>query len=97
MVFNFISTLFQLYHSTQSKYSCYVRDSFTITPHSILSKPQAAFSHSQRGKNGDQGMNPVAMTVINPRKEIGLALIEPTTSYSRVLCTTMCYMSPAFL
>ena len=42
-------------------------------------------------------MNPVAMTIINPRKEIGLASIEPTTVYSRVLCTTMCYMSQASL
>ena len=91
------STLFQLYHSTQCKYPCYVRDSFTRTPHSILSEPLAAFSHSQSGNNGEWGMNPVAMTIINPWKEIGLALIEPTTSYSRALCTTMCYMSLAFL
>ena len=80
----------------QCKYPCYVRDSFTRTAHSILSEPLAAFSHSQHGNNGEWGMNPVAMTIINPRKEIGPALIEPT-SYSRVLCTAMCYMSPAFL
>ena len=91
------STLFWLYYSTQCKYPCYVRDSFTRTPHSILSEPLAAFSHSQRGNHGESEMNPVATTIINPRKEIGLALIKPTTSYSRVLCTTMCYMSQASL
>ena len=91
------STLFQLYHSTQCKYPCYVRDSSTRTPHSILSEPLAAFSHSQDGNNGERGMNPAAMTIINPRKETGLALIEPTTYYSRVLCTTLCYMGPASL
>ena len=79
------STLIQLYHSTQCKYPCYVRDSFTRTPHSILSEPLAAFSHSRDGNNGERGINSAAMTIINPRKEIGLALIEPTTSYSRVL------------
>ena len=47
------STLFQLYHSTQCKYPCYVRDSFARTPHSILSEPLAAFSHSQRGNSGE--------------------------------------------
>ena len=92
-----LSTIFQLYHSTQCNYPCYVRDSFTRTPHSILSEPLAAFSHSRDGNNGERGMNPAAMTIINHRKEIGLASIKPTTSFSRVLCTTMCYMSPAFL
>ena len=80
-----------------ANYPCYVRDSFTRTPRSILSEPLAAFSHSQRWNNGEWGRNPVAMTIINPRKEIGLSLIEPTTSYSRVLYTTMCYTSLAFL
>ena len=97
MVFKFIFNIFSVTSKHQCKYPCYVRDSFTRIPHSILSEPLAAFSHSQCGNNGEWGMNPVAMTIINPWKEIGLALIEPTTSYSWVLCTTMCYTSPAFL
>ena len=94
MVFNFI---FNIISKHQCKYPRYVRGSFTRTPKSILSEPLAAFSHSQCGNNSEWGMNPVAMTITNPRKGIGLALIEPTTSYSRVLCITMCYMSPASL
>ena len=97
MVYNFIFNIISVISKHQCKYPCYVRDSFTRSQHSNLSEPLAAFSNSQRGNNGECGMNPVAMTIINPRKEIGLALIEPTTSYSRVLCTTMCYMSLAFL
>ena len=60
------STLFQLYHNTQCKYPCYVIDYFTRTPHCILSEPLAASSHSQHGNNDEWGMNPVAMTIINP-------------------------------
>ena len=41
------------------------------TPHNILSKPQAAFPHIivETTESRERGMNPVAMTVINPRKE----------------------------
>ena len=43
----------------------------TNTPHDILSKPLAAFPHNYRRNNGQrwEGMIPVSMTVINPRKE----------------------------
>ena len=63
-----VSTLFQLSHSTQCKYPCYVRDYFTRIPHIIVSEQLAASSHSQHGNNGEWGMNPVAMTIINPRE-----------------------------
>ena len=37
----------------------------TSTTHNILSKTLAAFQMD----SGERGMNPVAMTIINPRKE----------------------------
>ena len=80
MVFNFIFQHYFSYITAPSASPCYVRDSFTRTSHSILSEPLGAFLHSRDGNNGERGMNPAAMTIINPRKEIGLALIEPTTS-----------------
>ena len=97
MVFNFTSTLFQLYHSTQCKYPCYVRDYFTRIPHIIVSEQLAAFSHSQHGNNGEWGMNPVAMTIINPRERNWPSIDRTNNLLLRVLCTTMCYMSLAFL
>ena len=65
--------------------------------HTLIFLSHWLLSHIANVETGEWEMNPVAMTIINPRKEIGLALIKPTTSYSRVLCTTMCYMSPASL
>ena len=39
--------------------------------YNILSKPPAVFpyKHCQTTDSGERGMNPVAMTIINPRKE----------------------------
>ena len=61
------STEFQLYRSGQCTYPCFPGVLLTSTPHNILSKPLAAFQHNHCRNNG--GMNPVAMTIINPRKE----------------------------
>ena len=44
----------------------------TSTLHNILSKPLAAFPHTHcrnDGKRWERGISPVAMTIINPRKE----------------------------
>ena len=41
----------------------------TSTPHTIFSKSLAAFPHVGTTDSGARGMNPVAMTIINPRKE----------------------------
>ena len=43
----------------------------TSTPHNIFSKPLAAFpqNYCRTTDSVERGMNPVAMTIINPRKE----------------------------
>ena len=48
MVFN---TVFQLYHSGQCTYPCFPGVLLTSTPHSILSKPLAAFQHNHCRNN----------------------------------------------
>ena len=60
------STVFQLYRSRQCTYPCFSEVLLTSTLHNILSKPLAAF---ETMNSGERGMNPVAMTIINPRKE----------------------------
>ena len=47
------------------------RGSFNSIPHNILSKPLAAFPHNscETTDSGARGMNPVALTIINPRRE----------------------------
>ena len=55
----------------------------TSTPHNILSKPLAAFPHNHRRTMDsiERRMNPVAMTIINPRKDYWPTLgIELSTS-----------------
>jgi hypothetical protein len=65
------STVFQLYRGSQCTYPCFPEVILTSTLHNILSKPLAA-SHITIVETMDscgRGMNPVAMIIINPRKE----------------------------
>ena len=65
------STVFQLYRSGQCTFPCFPGVLLTSIPQNILSKPLAAFPHNHCRNNGqrERGMNPVAMTIIDPRKE----------------------------
>ena len=66
------STLFQLYCDGQYIYPCFPRVLLTSTPHSVLPKPLAAFPHNHcrnNATNSDARMNPVAIPIINLRKE----------------------------
>ena len=67
--------LFQLLCSSQCTYPCFPGDLLTRTVHNILSKPLAAFPHNHHKTmdSGERGMNPVAMTIINPRTEYWLS------------------------
>ena len=68
MMFNaFFSCIFKLYLGSQCNYHCFP-GVFTSSPHSILSKPLAAFPHNHcriNGQWGERGINPVR---INPQK-----------------------------
>ena len=49
----------------------------TSTPYNILSKPLAAFYHitvSEKIERGEEGINSIAMTIIDHRKEIDQAV-----------------------
>ena len=52
-------------------YRCFPGILLTSTPHNILSNPLAAFPHNhcRNTDSGERGMNLVAMTIYNPRKE----------------------------
>ena len=65
------STVFQLYFGGQCTYPCFPGVLLTSASHDIPSKPLAAFPHTivKATDSGRRGMNPVAMTRINPRKE----------------------------
>ena len=63
------STVYQLYRYGQCTYPCFPRVLLTSIQHNILSKPLASFPHNHRRNSGERGMHPVAMTIINPRKE----------------------------
>ena len=87
------STIFQLYRGGQCTYPCFPGVLLTSAPHDILSKPLAAFQHNiiivETTDSGERGMNPVAMTIINPWKEYWPGPgIEPATSCSQVLFAT---------
>ena len=71
MVFNTVSTVFQLYCGGKCTYPCFPGVLLTSTPHNILSKPLAAFHLTivETKDNSERGMNPVAMRIVNPRKE----------------------------
>ena len=64
------STVFQLYRSGQCTYSCFPGVLLISDLHSILSKPLAV-SHTtivETMDSSEREMNPVAMTIINPRR-----------------------------
>ena len=65
------STVFQLYRGGQCTYPCFPGVPLTSTLQNILSKPLADFPQplSKKKDSGERGMNPVAMTIINPQKE----------------------------
>ena len=66
------STEFRLYRGGQCTYPCLSGVLLTRTPHNILSKPLAAFRRLtivETMESGEKEMNPVAMTINNPRKE----------------------------
>ena len=65
------STAFQLYRGSQCTYPCFPGVHLTSTLHNFLSKP-LTLSHItivETTDKGERGMNPVTMTIINPRKE----------------------------
>ena len=67
----FFLTFFKLYHDGQCIYPCFLEVLLTSTPYSILSS-HWLLSHITIVKlmgSGERGMNPVAMTIINSRKE----------------------------
>ena len=51
MVFNSVSTVFQLYCAGQCTYPCFPGVLFSSTPHNILSESLAAFLHNHCRKN----------------------------------------------
>ena len=71
MVFYVVSTVIHLYHGGQCTYPCFHGVLLSSTQHNILSKPLAAFHITivEITDSGERGMNPVAMTIIHPRKE----------------------------
>ena len=74
MVFNVVSTLFQLYRSSQCTYPCFPGVLLTSTLHNILSRPLAAFLIIAKTRDSCEGeMNPVARNIINIQKEYWLS------------------------
>ena len=71
MVFNAVVNCISVISRWPVHYPCFPEVVLTSTPHNILSKPPAAFPHKQPRNNdiGETGMNPVAMTMIDHRKE----------------------------
>ena len=65
------STVFQLYCGDQCTYPCFSGILLTSTPSNILSKPIVAFHITivETKGSSEKGMNPVAMTIINPQIE----------------------------
>ena len=75
------STLFQLYRGGQYLYRCFPGILLTSTAHNILSKQLPHITIAKTMDSGEREMNPVAMTIINPRKEYWQSPgIEPATS-----------------
>ena len=70
------STVFQLYDGSQRTYPCFPGVLLTNTLHNIHSKPLAA-SHVtivETMGSSERGMNPIAVTLINPGKEYWLII-----------------------
>ena len=66
-----ISTLFQLYCSCQGTYPCFPGVLFT-SAHTVFFPCHWLLSHTtivQTKDSGERGMNPITMTIINPRKK----------------------------
>ena len=65
------STAFQLYHSGQCTYPCFPGILLTSTPHNILPSHWllSYITIVEITDSGERGMNPVAMSIINPRRE----------------------------
>ena len=86
MVLTPFSTLFQLYRGGQCTYACFPRGLLTGTPHSILSKPQAAFPHNHSRDNGQRREDESFLNDYHQSSERILAEpgIEPATSCSQV-------------
>ena len=66
------STVFQLFRGGQCTYPRFPGVFITNAPHTVLSKLPAPFPHNPCRKKkidiSERGMNPVAMTIINPLK-----------------------------
>ena len=91
MYLTLLSTLFQLYRSGQSTYPCFPGFLLTSTPHSILSKPLAAFQHNQcRNKGQRWERNESSRNDYHQSSERILAEpgSEPVTSCSQICNTT---------
>ena len=71
-----VFTQFQLFPHYMAAASAHIHafleSLFASNPHCILSKPLTAFPHTtvETKESGESGINPVAMTIINPRKEL---------------------------
>ena len=52
---------------------CFPGILLTAALHNILSKPLASFQHNQTIDGSERGINPVAMTIMNPWKEYWLS------------------------
>ena len=82
MVFNVISTAFQLYLCGHCNYPCFPEVLLTSTLHHILQctaqysfQATGCFSHNHSRNNVQwrEGINPVSTTIINPRKKYWLS------------------------
>ena len=85
-------TVFQLYRGGQCTYPCFPGVALTSTLHNFLSKPLAAFLHNHCRNSSERGMNPVAMTIINPQKDYRPSLGSnqpPTVLQSATLLTEL--------
>ena len=63
------STVFQLYHDSQCTNPCFPRVLLTSNPRNIPHRLLSHITLVEITDSGERGMNPVAMTIINPQKE----------------------------
>ena len=65
------STIFQLFRGGQCTYPCFPGVLLTSIPHNIFPSHWllSRITIVETTERGERGMNPVAMTIINPRKE----------------------------
>ena len=87
MVFNAVSSVFQLYHGGQCTYPSFSGVLLTSTPHNILSMPLAAFQYNhcrnnrQRWESNDFCHNDYHQSSERILAKLG---VEPATSCSQV-------------